>query len=160
MKRASVCLWAVFAGIFACSAVCSDVTATANVDDMVLYGTEAQYDTDENHYYSVTRSADFFVNTSPARIEYKPNDPVMDFKVNLVETIPFGFSLGYLGIFITRMIEQKTFTPKIEDVSKYADQSKNPIIWTIAGLAAVTATVNFVWYYEYKEASADAKEGK
>ncbi len=128
--------------------------------DNFIYGAEPQYDTDENYYFSVTRSPDFKINTSPARIIYKKNEIFTDFKVNLVETIPFGFSLGYIGLFITRMIEQKTFTPKIEDISKYPDQSKNPVIWTTAGLVALTSAVNFIWYYDYKGPNTDAQKDK
>lgn len=104
-------------------------------------------DEGQEAYDSLTSTADF--NYRPAFVEtkYSNNELFLDIAVSAVEAVPFGFILGFMGIWIGEAAGQGSFQPALKTIEAYTPTYAA----VIGGLAIVNIVVNTLFFYDYNK---------
>jgi hypothetical protein len=108
---------------------------------------------DLSYYAAITRSADYTVKPEFKPLPYSKHDLIEDIKVTAVESIPFAFILTFAGLWATKAIENKTWSPNVGTLKD------NQQIYYIAigSFMAVNVAVNVFTFYDYSGNSMNAK---
>jgi hypothetical protein len=108
------------------------------------------YDEAEYFYSLITRTPEFSMNVNLEKEkfkieEYKPNYLFEDIVTTSVESIPFGYFLTMIGIYVYEAANQGTFMPKIKALDDY----KSVYVISIGSFTAFTVIFNTLFFYEY-----------
>lgn len=108
------------------------------------------YDEAEYFYGSIIKTPEFLldINAEKDRFkmeEYKPNYLLEDIITTSVESLPFGFFLTFLGIYIYEAATQGNFKP----VMKTLDDYKPVYFISICSFTVFNVFFNCLFYYKY-----------
>ncbi len=108
------------------------------------------YDEAEFFYNSITKTPEFSLDIKLEKErfkmeEYKPNYLFEDIITTSVESVPFGFFLTFLGIYIYEATTQGNLKPAMKTLDDY-----KPVYFiSIGSFAAFNVFYNTLFFYKY-----------
>jgi hypothetical protein len=108
------------------------------------------YDEAEYFYDSLTKTPEFSFDIEKEKEkykmqEYKPNNLFEDIITTSVESVPFGFFLTFLGIYIYEAASQGNLKPEMKSLDDY----KQTYFISIGSFAAFNVFFNTLFFYKY-----------
>lgn len=107
---------------------------------------------DVSFYNSLTVSAEYTSKPVFKPMAYTNHNLIEDIKVTAIESIPFGFIYTFAGLWLTKAINEKTWSPKVGSLV----ENQQTYYIAIGAFMAVNVAFNIFTFYDYNKNTKNA----